>query len=252
MRIIIGDSHVTPLRKGLEQMAPSDKARIEKIIRHIRMIGPGRHFLHPFYQRSAGCITLTNPTALEATKDIFVEGRIEPSETRLTICAGFHGVWLISSALWEQYSINPERRDRQFISSAAFEKMVLNLHRYLLAFYSDLQEAGISFEVLSSPPLPECFYPTTPPRPTTPDECWRLDREFKAIFRRELERRGIPFVLPPEGICEGGKLRADLGSGVLGDHHGNAQLGRIYLDMLVEEPPQARGLMARMREFISQ
>lgn len=229
--IITGDSHVAAIGRALMELDQDERSTIEAKIGPCRtkMLQNGADFLRPFHERVSGGVRFTNPKTAQAAKEVFPSGIIAPDESRnLYLSCGFHGVSLISSAMWKTYTINPKRvTDRRLISRNAFAAMVKEYNKAVLAFFADLKSAGVSFKVLCSPPLPPNYYDF--PRPFTEDECWSLDERYKACFAACLEEIGAQYVLPPSGVYEGRKMKGALSLGRAGDHHGNSDLGKIYL-----------------------
>lgn len=60
-------------------------------------------------------------------------------------------------------------------------------------------------------------------------------RAYTEAFANDLRVRGIEFITPPDGITDAGFLRKDLGqTKMVGDHHGNAKYGELFLPKILE------------------
>ena len=232
--VIAGDSHVAAIGKALAGLSQDEKNVIQARLGDCktRMLQNGADFLRPFHEVIPEGVRFIDPQVQAAAKSVFPSGIISPDADRmLYLSCGFHGVSMISSAFWKKYSINPKRViDRRYISVAAFQEMVREYTKDIVGFLGDLKSAGVVFKVLCSPPLPPSYYEV--PRPFTEEECWMLDERYKSVFASILQEKGVEYVLPPQGIYDGKKMRAELSLGRAGDHHGNDRLGRAYLAML--------------------
>ena len=238
--IILGDSHVVALKEAWESLQPEERLRLAGTDRvPIGMLAFGAKFLKPFHVSGENELRFT----VQEMRDAFERlspgsgGAIRRGDDRhFIVSLGFHGVALYNADTWRNWTVGKAMRGKQYISRAAFREMVLAMNTHILSFYDAMTTLDVKLTVMAAPPLPRTYLDGAFHQPFEDEEVLGIRDAYVHAFAGILDSRGIRYVLPPADVTEGGFLKAELGqTRQIGDFHGNAIYGGIFLRKLLPE-----------------
>lgn len=237
--IILGDSHVVALKEAWEALGTEERLGLAGTDHlPIGMLAFGDQFLAgPFHSVSGNQLDFTSQDMRDSLERLSPGsgGAIRRGDDRHYIVSlGFQGVRLYNSDMWRNWTVGDTVRSKQYVSRAAFREMVLDMNRHILSFYDAMMALDLEFSVMAAPPLPRTYLDGPNHPPFVDEELLEIRDAYVDAFTGILERKGIRHVLPPSGITERGFLKAEFGqTRQVGDFHGNAAYGSIFLRKLL-------------------
>jgi hypothetical protein len=236
--IILGDSHVVALKEAWESLQPEERLQLAGTDSvPIGMLAFGAKFLKPFHAAGENELMFTVPEMRDAFERLSPGsgGAIRRGDDRhFIVSLGFHGVALYNSDTWQSWTVGRTTRGKRYVSRAAFREMVLALNAHILSFYDAMTTLGLEFTVMAAAPLPRTYLEGPFHPPFEDDEILEMRNAYVDTFAGILDGRGIRYALPPADVTEGGFLKAGLGqTRQVGDFHGNAAYGSIFLRKLL-------------------
>jgi hypothetical protein len=235
---LLGDSHIVALGNALAELPAAERefnGTQVKVTKNFSFPDA----LRPFFQVKDESIAFTSPTTREEMRRTFGRTAIDSSfrDTILAISMPFTTIRVVRHKTWRtQFPIALGARPRlNGVSSAVMYEMTVRHYQHILSFFKALKDAGHTVLAVSGPP-PRLDDPRV--ARYKPDIVLAADAAVRGIMMSELEKIGVPVVLPPEetyvGPSRTGGLREEYYN-MRDRHHANVRYGKLMLAKVIAE-----------------
>jgi len=235
--VLIGDSHTHFVIPGLN--AYLEKNPIEFASRVTgRMLGNGAYMARPFFRADDDRVMFTVETYKASFASITGRDWLSRDDPNIyAISMGFHSARVYKSDVWRRYApwSLASSYDRTPLSTATIEAISEDDNKFIFAFLSVLLDLNVKFFVISAPP-PKRTHFAIRKNNIPPEIVLEVDRIYRAVTARFLDRFGIAYVLPPPSAYDGeGFMSREFNSNPNDPHHANAAFGELLAPYLIEE-----------------
>ncbi len=232
MLIIFGDSHVKCLKSGYE-LLPQPMVRADGI--KFAAIAPFPRFLNPFFEATPDGATFTKSSLRRAYFDATGDDRIPAGTgTTFVFSAPLNTLGLLCNEDWNNFSPPGIYDEKQPISLAVMEQVVIQHFEPITAFVKALVDLKIECVVASAPPTR--FDNVHFAKKASLEALKTIDQTCRSTMTRKLEDLGIAVVHPPEGTFDENKnllppfhhdSKADF-------HHANSSYGMLMMENILK------------------
>lgn len=238
MLLIVGDSHTAALRQAYLKERHSGMFLSRHGHIEIAQLGYGYHFLEPFYAAEGNGLAFTQPPA----KAVFTKinpnspSVILPGDPRTFVFMfGFYPSFACEARHWRTHTVASQTAGRHYVSEKAFLAIIKDITREPLAFFERLQSMNVRFSVASCCPVPSSYCGGEPRESMAAGEIATMYNRFRDYVADQLKFRGIVYHLPPQEVYDEHGAMLPMFSRALGDHHANADYGKLMLLKILRE-----------------
>lgn len=235
---LFGDSHIVALGNALADL-PAPERQFNGTQVKVSKSFSFPDALRPFFQVKDESIAFVSGTTREEMRRTFGSAAIDGSfrDTVLAISMPFTTIRVVRHKTWRTQApislgANPRLHG---VSSAVLYEATVSHYRHILSFFKALKDAGHTVIAVSGPP-PRLDDPRV--ARYKPDIVLAADSAVRGIMVSELEKIGVPVVLPPEESYVGpnrtGGLREEYYNR-RDRHHANVQYGKLMLLKVIAE-----------------
>lgn len=220
--LLTGNSQCVALKLALDRRQREGRS-FEDISLKVLPIGAGREMLGRFFAvRNDEVVTIS------ASYPSLTFSKGQQSYDYVGIGAPFYSLGLTANTSWKIFSLPDVWGSKVPVSRALFKTAVLEYQKPALDFITALTEKGVRVFVYEAARL---FAHHEILMSIGLETVANVDRQYRAIIKAELEKRGVPIVFLPEACINAeGFTRNEYRLEKEGDqNHGNVELGEALV-----------------------
>lgn len=226
--LIVGDSLTVALKEGYRKLRSSAQFPTDLDLSIVPLCG-GAYLRMPFFIEKDGVALMT---AAEAAKN-FPQLPLAGEPPIYGFCGSLHTTRVLRDIDWSKHAPVEVATTEVPISSGLLEEIIYEDVKYVIAFLDVLMRSGASQFVVESP-RPFRHHPMF--TRARSDVLLCVDRAYRGLVRREMDRRNIPVVsVPAECLdAEGAMLDIYKHPNEKDFHHGNEIFGTLMMVQVIE------------------
>jgi hypothetical protein len=231
---IVGDSHVIAL---------ADAMRLGSCVSShgpvtLAQMGHGYNFLEPFFACDGDTVSFTQPPAIAVFEKINPDAPsviVRNDLRRFVFMFGLYPSFGFDAKNWMTHTVAPWSRDRQFVSTRAFDLIIDETLKEPMAFFQTLVGLNVRFSVASCSPVPASYQRLAGKTNFADGEVAFIYNRFRDRAVAQLAAMGVMCHLPPAEVYDENGAMHDIFAKSPGDYHANPTYGRLMLDKLLGE-----------------
>lgn len=232
MLIIFGDSHVRSLKSGFS-LLPDPPIPVEAV--KFAAIAPFPRFLSPFFAKTRKGIGFTKGGLRQMYREgTGEEGILEGTTNTYVFSAPLNPLGLLFDRDWNSYSPPGIIDEKQAISTAVMEEIVLQHFKPLTDFLEALVGLNVNCVVASSPPTR--FDNTLIARKASGEARRKIDAMCRSTMSKAIAALGLTVIPSPEGTGdENSNLLPQYHHETGTDfHHANSAYGALMMKSILD------------------
>jgi hypothetical protein len=237
---ILGDSHTVALGLGLQRLIGTDALDASDDVRALKVLSSPL-LLDPFFELRDGGVRFLDEAAGAALAELTGRDSLSAGDADAVFAfsLGFTAQLLLAQPDWRSFAPwSAGRADgRQLLSSGVVRAIALKHFRHVVDFYRSVRALGLRCLAVASPPLipGDRWFPPE----VDPELLLEIDLLMRSAMIDALARLGVPTVLPPARVHEGGdrrRWRDPRYGSFKGAHdgHADAEFGRLMVRRILQ------------------